>query len=466
MNKRTYLLQEIEGWKKTGLISPAQAAALELQYSKDTTGEILSRTPGMIFGSFGAIAFGLGIILLVAFNWAELSKETKIFFTLSPILIFHGLGLLARMFKFSDYIVEILHLLGSMMLGAAIILMAQIYNISDHFPNGIFAWAAGTFLLFIILQSRAQGILSIILFCIYWTSECTIYRPPLEVNVVLLAGQAIVLCTFMLWAYWKRSLAIMVPAIILFFTSLCACFFIWTESGTCHEMTLSRMIIAACIPLFFYGCWYFMRNEESRMNMAKLFKFVGHITFFPGLIAITFSETIYEIHGIGMLYYVVHPYLWSEIMIGALLVLGGIALPVIYGIVIFRRKNCPLSVKINNWIPILTILLYIGVLIADMNNYLTVDIRSTSPLYTLGAILFSIILLYLLLTHIWNACKERQILSLALFTFALGTWLLIRFFTWFDDLVVRGIAFLCVGVFLILIGIVYSKMNPKKKTEA
>ncbi len=471
MSRKTYMLQEIQRWRKDGLISPAQAVALELQYSDDESSAVLSRTPATIFGSIGALAIGLGIILLIGFNWELMSKEAKLLSVFIPLILFHGFGIWSRIANKAKWISETAHLLGTMMFGAAIILVAQIYHIDDHWPNGSLAWGLGAMLFFFILQSKAHGILSAILMGTFLIGESLcFYEESTLPSLLLLTGPLWVLALFVGWSYVKKSVLMLVPSLMLFAISCGALIPVWLlpSRETLHVLP---NIYCFLIPLFFYGGWYFIRNDESRKYLAITFKFFGHIFLFPLLGVLTFdmglSAVLYS-GSTNLSFVVSHPYLWSEIVTTLLLVTGGIILPIGYGILLFRRITCPLSVKINNWIPIVIFAYYMANVIAVMNNYMvTVEYyKLTGPLVDISTILFSVAFLYLLLTHIWNGCKERQLVSVVGFTLVLATWLIVRFFTWFDNFLYRGIAFLAIGVFLLLIAVLYSKMNPKKKSEA
>ena len=74
---------------KAEIISPETADDIRAYYQKkkEQSGNRLF----VVFGILGAILVGLGIILIIAHNWDELSRTTKTFFALLPMLIGQGI---------------------------------------------------------------------------------------------------------------------------------------------------------------------------------------------------------------------------------------------------------------------------------------------------------------------------------------------------------------------------------------
>ena len=75
------------------------------------------------------MALGLGVILLFAYNWQDMHKFAKLGVIFGALLLAHGGGLWLRQQRCPDGVVEAAHLLGSMLFGADIFLIAQIYHI-------------------------------------------------------------------------------------------------------------------------------------------------------------------------------------------------------------------------------------------------------------------------------------------------------------------------------------------------
>lgn len=167
MNRHhTWLHTELPKWQQDQLISSDQAAALRARYPLADSGWGLA-----VLSVIGAVLLGLGVILILAFNWALMPKWLKL------LLVFVGLGgthLAAMRLAEQPHhqrLSQALHVLGSMLFGAAIWLVAQVYHIDDHYPNAFIAWSLGTLLLAWALPSLAQAMLALTLIMVWQTME-------------------------------------------------------------------------------------------------------------------------------------------------------------------------------------------------------------------------------------------------------------------------------------------------------
>jgi len=110
--------------------------------------------------------FSLGVILFFSYNWQVIPKYGKLAIIFSGLLLFHGLGVyvgrgLSKEEKSSHIPSQGFHLLGTLMFAAGVILIAQIYHINEHFPNGIAAMAVGALIMAWMVPSVWQVRLAI-----------------------------------------------------------------------------------------------------------------------------------------------------------------------------------------------------------------------------------------------------------------------------------------------------------------
>lgn len=116
----------------------------------------------------GVLLLGSGIISFFAANWNWLPKIAKL------AVLFGGMWgayavagwLLGRGAR--PLVGEALLLLGVILFGANIWLIAQIYHISAHYPNGVLTWAAGALLAGYLLRSQPSTCAAVLL-GILWT---------------------------------------------------------------------------------------------------------------------------------------------------------------------------------------------------------------------------------------------------------------------------------------------------------
>ena len=157
--------REIETWHAEGMISSEVAETLANRYQAT---EVHRRAFGLsrfssIIAIFGTVLVGLGVIGLVAVNWDGLSGFAKIgllvgFTTASYIV---GWSLAYR-FEYPRTGIAII-LLGAILFGASIHLIAQSFNVDVNHPNLVIAWFFGVIPLAYATRSNAVLVLSMIL---------------------------------------------------------------------------------------------------------------------------------------------------------------------------------------------------------------------------------------------------------------------------------------------------------------
>lgn len=115
------------------------------------------------FGILGAILVGLGIILLFAHNWDNLSRLTKIILSFLPLLIGQllcGYSLLKK--SESTVWRETSSVFLFFAIGASISLVAQVYNIPGDINSFVIAWMLLSLPLVYLLQSSIVSLLYVV----------------------------------------------------------------------------------------------------------------------------------------------------------------------------------------------------------------------------------------------------------------------------------------------------------------
>ncbi|MFZ5632378.1 MAG: DUF2157 domain-containing protein [Bacillota bacterium] len=136
MGRASWLKKETYLWAEKGIISREQADQIAGLYPEDHKNRLIS-----ILLILGAILLGAGIILFFASNWQYLPRWLKIGLVIVPLVSFH----LSSQLTHTSYpkLSAVLSLLGCIMFGSGIWLIAQIYHINAYFPNGILFWFLG-----------------------------------------------------------------------------------------------------------------------------------------------------------------------------------------------------------------------------------------------------------------------------------------------------------------------------------
>ena len=145
------LVQEIRTWADKGIISTDQAQAICREYGVDYHAP--GRRGYYILAGLGYFFLGLTVITLVASNWEAIPRGARMAGLIAATLIIQLLGLL-RYRRGDDRAAVGLFFLGSILYGASIMLIAQIYHIGEHYPDGVLYWALGVLPLGLVIGSR------------------------------------------------------------------------------------------------------------------------------------------------------------------------------------------------------------------------------------------------------------------------------------------------------------------------
>ncbi|HMO78737.1 MAG TPA: DUF2157 domain-containing protein [Candidatus Paceibacterota bacterium] len=112
--------------------------------------------------TFGVILIGAGIFSFIASNWQYMSSFAKVFIILISMIISYAAGFWIKEKTTFTKSGEALILLGSLIYGAGIFLVAQIFNIRANWPDGFILWSVGTIAMFFAVGSYSALVLAII----------------------------------------------------------------------------------------------------------------------------------------------------------------------------------------------------------------------------------------------------------------------------------------------------------------
>jgi len=117
----------------------------------------------IIFGILGAILVGLGIILIIAHNWDELSRQIKTTFALAPMVIGQIIAVYVILKKYkSTAWTESSSIFLFFTVGACISLISQIYNMPGELSSFILLWMLLILPIIYLLKSSATSLLYLI----------------------------------------------------------------------------------------------------------------------------------------------------------------------------------------------------------------------------------------------------------------------------------------------------------------
>jgi uncharacterized membrane protein len=195
---RQTLRNEVNHWRSEGLIDDHLLTNLANRYrfeklEAESSSAFISALIGL-----GAILIGLGMLSFVAANWQYLNKPLRITILLSALLAVNSSGFSlwqrspSAQAKLSgnQRLAQGLLLLGGLVLGANIALLAQLFHISGEIFVLFMGWSIGVLFMAYALGMTSLAVMAIALMgCGYWAAA--------------VAGSALV--TAPSWAQWLYS---------------------------------------------------------------------------------------------------------------------------------------------------------------------------------------------------------------------------------------------------------------------
>jgi uncharacterized membrane protein len=149
-------------WIERGIVSTEQANAILALYG----GEVASgerRAKGhFVLLALAALFVGLSAILFISGNWDEIPRNVRMLGLIGLTLVCNVVGIRYYSAERLDY-ARIWFFLGSLLYGASIFLIAQIYHLGEHYPDGILYWALGVLPFALVTKSVLLMLLGTVL---------------------------------------------------------------------------------------------------------------------------------------------------------------------------------------------------------------------------------------------------------------------------------------------------------------
>ncbi|MCU7940532.1 MAG: DUF2157 domain-containing protein [gamma proteobacterium symbiont of Bathyaustriella thionipta] len=170
-NKQFYkkLQERLPQWQMQGWLDEKSAnAILNDAYSEADTSNFKAHKMSFILGIMGVILLAVGAISFFAANWQGMSKLIKLTILFSSMTFAYLATAWALSSQKYFALGQAFLLLGVLLFGNNIMLIAQIYHIDSHYPNGVLLWVAGALLTAIIMKSEVVLVAGVLLSLI-WT---------------------------------------------------------------------------------------------------------------------------------------------------------------------------------------------------------------------------------------------------------------------------------------------------------
>ncbi|MBU4199600.1 MAG: DUF2157 domain-containing protein [Verrucomicrobia bacterium] len=426
---------EIDLWSRDGLVSPAQAETLRRRYPVAESGTAWGM---IVFSSLGAVITGLGVILLFAYNWHAIPKFAKLALVLGTLAAVHGLGL--RLFLASARfrnLGEGLCLLGTMLFGAGIWLVAQIYHIEEHFPNAFLIWGLGALVLGLVMPSIPQAILAAILL----TTWCGVER--IEFDTLMLAAPLLLAGVLGGMAWWRKSRLLLGVLLLAFTISI-----IFTLPDIDHHPWLIFCTILN-LGVLWIALRFLVRMYGRFPESAPVFGIFGWTIFYVTLYLLCFPDMHRHI------LHIEHELTgWVRVAWLAPFILTLLAwLMVLWKRILVGNDPDPDAPGFEIYLaPLVVLLVLCGILWpATFGGWFL-----SAPC--------NLVLLAFALALMARGCRQTQPGAAITGSILLIALAVARYFDIFDSLFIRGLVFIIIGAVIFAEGYLYARTKKCKIT--
>jgi uncharacterized membrane protein len=168
---RSWLQQELAVWQQEQLIVPQNGEKiLSLYETTDAEQQRVHSQFVIALCGLAALLFAAAVFLLVGFNWEALTAAGKLAVVFGILISTYAIGIVSWRMGYPR-LAEVIFFVAALLYGAAIWLIAQIFHMSAHYPDGFFWWAVGVLPLALILDTLLLHALFAGLVCAWAGSE-------------------------------------------------------------------------------------------------------------------------------------------------------------------------------------------------------------------------------------------------------------------------------------------------------
>jgi uncharacterized membrane protein len=287
---RRTLRQEANRWRSEGFIDSDFHAKLADRYQFDSLDAEASGTFISAIIGLGGILIGLGILSFVALNWQYLDKPYRIVVLLGALLAVNTGGFYLWQRSQTRRLGQGLLVLGAMIFGADLALLAQLFHVDGDTFILFMGWAIGVLLMAYALRLPSLGVMAIALMgCGFWGAAASGI------------GMGSAIATAPIWAQWLyRYMPILSIAMFLPLANRCRSPLIFSLGAIAwlsafqhtaiaqtidpaSQVNISPSVLACSVPPLLF--WAAGRVQEYFPNPAyrqKFAKFSQRMAVFSG----------------------------------------------------------------------------------------------------------------------------------------------------------------------------------------
>ena len=250
------LAAEASTWVERELISMDQARSICRLYGVDFDDVRERSTAYRVLVVLGFLFIGLSLITVIGANWEAIPRGVRLAGMIALTAGTHGFAL-RRYSSAGQSAGAGLFMLGNVFYGASIILIAQVYHLGEHMPDGVFWWAIGSLPFALLLCSPwltvFSGMLALVWFVLEYSAGFFAVWFPVFIAAeiyVLVRGRPNVLlflvCVASLLVWVETSLSML-----------------WTEGWIRFDFSSEHFFVSVALFILAYAAshWLHARSE-------------------------------------------------------------------------------------------------------------------------------------------------------------------------------------------------------------
>lgn len=187
--------KQLERWVSAGVLDAGTAERIRALEQAQLPSERL-RWPVLLAVALGGVLMCAGILLFVAAHWDELSPGWRFSLVLLLVTAFPVAGAFTS--ERFPALATTFYAIGTVCVGAGIFLSAQIFNLQEHWPNGILLWAIGALAGWLLLRDWTQAALLALLVPAWLAGEWEVRTEQFQISGrLMLEGLLLLAITYL-----------------------------------------------------------------------------------------------------------------------------------------------------------------------------------------------------------------------------------------------------------------------------
>ena len=257
------LATEASTWVDKQLITVDQARAICRLYGVDYDAIRSRSTAYRVLMVLGFVFIGLSVITVVGANWDAIPRGVRMAGLLVLTAGTHGLAMRMHLSGRVSSAVG-LFFLGNLFYGASIILIAQIYHLGEHMPDGVFLWALGSLPFAVLLCNARLTLFSGLLALLWLYLE---FRTGFLAPVFLAAAFPLFLAAEAYVVVRARASTLLfltfVASLVLWFETLLS--LLWMNDRGRLEVSAEQVFVGVALFMLAHAAshWLSAREEEK-----------------------------------------------------------------------------------------------------------------------------------------------------------------------------------------------------------